>query len=169
MDRLYTPWRMKYVSSVKQDAHGCVFCASFEAEKTCDRDNFVVYRGPATFTVMNIYPYNTGHLMILPQQHVATLTEVPLQAQVEMITLASYFTELLTRLMNPDGFNIGINIGKASGAGIVDHIHTHIVPRWAGDSNFMTIVGNTRIPPESVEDTYDKILAELDASPPQIG
>jgi ATP adenylyltransferase len=158
---------MKYVTSTTEEAESCVFCASFKANEASDRDNFVVHRGQTTFTVMNIYPYNTGHLMILPQHHVATLAEVSRSAQIEMITLATYFTELLSQLMNPDGFNIGINIGKASGAGITSHLHTHIVPRWSGDSNFMSTIGATRVLPELIEVTYDRILVELNQRPPQ--
>jgi ATP adenylyltransferase len=157
---------MKYVTSTQKEAKGCVFCANFAADPSHDRENFVVYRGHTTFTVMNIYPYNSGHVMILPQQHVPTLTEVPREAQIEMITLTSYFTGLLKQLMKPDGFNIGTNIGKAAGAGIAGHLHTHIVPRWAGDSNFITVVGSTRVLPELIEQTYDRIVAELKISPP---
>jgi ATP adenylyltransferase len=168
MDRLYTPWRSKYVISNRRTGDNCVFCAKLEANPADDRENLVVYRGQHTFTIMNIYPYNTGHLLILPHQHVATLAEMGPETQAEMMSLVSYFTELLTQVMNPDGFNIGINLGKAAGAGMADHIHAHLVPRWSGDSNFMAIVGNTRVLPELLEDTYDKILAGLQANPPGI-
>jgi ATP adenylyltransferase len=126
----------------------------------------LVYRGKAVFAIMNIYPYNTGHLMILPYQHVATLAEVAPDAQVEMIILTSYFTELLTDLMHPDGFNIGINMGRAAGAGIESHLHVHIVPRWSGDSNFMPVIGETRVLPEELGTTYDRILELLNQQPP---
>ena len=119
------------------------------------------------FAVMNLYPYNPGHLMILPYAHIATLSEVPFDVQVEMIALTSYFTELLSQLMRPDGFNVGLNIGRAAGAGIDDHLHLHIVPRWNGDSNFMPVIGETRVLPEELTDTYDKIVALLKKQSPQ--
>ena len=168
MERLYTPWRMKYVTSPKKNAQGCIFCANLQDNPTNDRQNHVVYRGETTFTVMNIYPYNTGHLMILPGAHVATLVEVSQKTQFEMISLASYFTSLLAELMQPDGFNVGLNIGRAAGAGIDSHLHIHVVPRWNGDSNFMPVIGETRVLPEMLSDTYDRIVALLKQHPPHI-
>ncbi len=165
-DILYTPWRMNYVTSIKKNLDGCVFCAKLTDDVSKDRENYVVYRGKNTFVVMNIYPYNTGHLMILPYEHVSTLIQVSASAQFEMITLTSYFTDLLNNLLNPNGFNIGINIGQAAGAGIASHLHAHIVPRWGGDSNFMAVVGDTRVLPETLNDTYDRILALLKQQPP---
>ncbi len=164
-DRLYTPWRMKYIVSNKQK-HGCVFCNALDLGVTHDRENFVVYRAEETFTIMNIYPYNVGHLMVLPRQHIAAATELSRNAQVEMMLLTTYFTEVLTELMHPEGFNVGMNIGKAAGAGIDSHLHMHIVPRWNGDSNFMPVLGQTRVLPEELERTYDKILATMAALPP---
>ena len=154
--------------STQKKAEGCVFCAKLNDDPAHDRENYVVYRGQTTFTVMNIYPYNTGHLMILPCEHVATLSEVSPNVQFEMMTLTSYFTELLSQLLQPDGFNVGINIGRAAGAGIDRHLHIHIVPRWSGDSNFMPVVGETRVLPEELVDTYDRIAAWLKKQPPQI-
>jgi ATP adenylyltransferase len=156
---------MKYIES-KKKMEGCVFCNTLNDVIEHDRENYLVYRGPTTFTVMNIYPYNPGHLMVLPNQHVATLVEVSREAQLELITLTSYFTKLLSQVMNPQGFNIGLNIGQAAGAGIDSHLHLHIVPRWNGDSNFMPVTGNTRVLPEALEDTYDKIVAALQENPP---
>jgi ATP adenylyltransferase len=157
---------MEYVAATRTKMDGCVFCAKCNDSPEHDRDNFLVYRGKAVFAIMNIYPYNTGHLMILPYQHVATLAEVAPDAQVEMIILTSYFTELLTDLMHPDGFNIGINMGRAAGAGIESHLHVHIVPRWSGDSNFMPVIGETRVLPEELGTTYDRILELLNERPP---
>lgn len=165
MDILFTPWRMNYITSPKK-SDGCVFCAAFHADPDQDRENFLLYRGKHTFVIMNIYPYNPGHLMILPWVHVATLPEVPLAAQCELIGLASYFTDLLSQLMQPDGFNMGLNMGRAAGAGIDDHLHLHLVPRWAGDSNFISVVGQTRVLPEELGDTYDRIVAFLSKNPP---
>lgn len=168
MDRLYTPWRMNYVASTQEKREGCVFCDHLNADPVHDRENYLIYRGQTTFTVMNLYPYNTGHLIILPNEHVATLPEVSPTAQFEMITMTSYLTELLAELMHPDGFNVGLNIGRTAGAGIDSHLHIHIVPRWSGDSNFMPVIGETRVLPEELVDTYDKIVTLLKKRPPQI-
>lgn len=165
MDILFTPWRMKYITSTKK-SDGCVFCAALNADPDQDRDNFLLYRGQQTFAIMNIYPYNTGHLMIVPRQHVGTLPELSPATQFELISLASYFTGLLSQLMRPDGFNMGLNMGRAAGAGIDDHLHLHLVPRWSGDSNFMSIVGQTRVLPEELGATYDRIKALLSKNPP---
>lgn len=167
VDRLFTPWRMKYVASTRQQPEGCVFCAKLNDSSEFDRENYLVFRGQTVFAIMNIYPYNTGHLMILPNQHVARLSDVPLDVQTEMMALTTYFTELLTDLMHPDGFNIGLNLGRAAGAGIDSHLHIHIVPRWSGDSNFMAVVGETRVLPEDLDDTYDRIVKLLQERPPQ--
>ena len=168
MERLFTPWRREYVTSTQKKEEGCVFCDHLNAEPGHDRKNYVLYRGHASFAVMNIYPYNTGHLMILPHSHVASLSEVAPNVQFEMIALTSYFTELLSELMHPDGFNVGINMGQVAGAGIDSHLHIHIVPRWSGDSNFMSVVGETRVLPEELIDTYDRIMTLLKKQPPQI-
>ena len=161
-------WRMKYVTSTPQKTHGCIFCNYLAADPAQDREHFLVYRGQTTFVMMNIYPYNTGHLMVLPQAHVATLPAVAAETQFEMITLASYFTDLLSAAFNPDGFNVGLNIGRVAGAGIASHLHLHIVPRWSGDSNFMPVIGETRVLPEALIDTYDKIVVRLNEQPPEI-
>lgn len=167
MERLYTPWRMKYVGAARTKVDGCVFCTPLNAPPERDRENLLVYRGKNVFVMMNIYPYNTGHLMILPNQHVATLLELAHEVQVELMTLATYFTWLLTDLMHPDGFNVGLNIGRAAGAGIDNHLHIHVVPRWNGDSNFMPVIGETRVLPEEVSETYAKIVQRLKEQPPQ--
>ncbi|GIK43836.1 MAG: HIT family hydrolase [Chloroflexota bacterium] len=164
--RLYTPWRMKYVTATQVEVDGCIFCTKCNEQHEHDRENFLVYRGQSVFAMLNIYPYNTGHLMLLPYHHVATLAEMSVEMQVELITLTTYFTELLTELMQPDGFNIGINIGRAAGAGIDSHLHVHIVPRWSGDSNFMPVIGETRVLPEELSGTYDRIVKLLNERPP---
>lgn len=168
MERLYTPWRMKYVTSAQKKAEGCIFCDILHANPGHDRENNLIYRGRTTFVVLNIYPYNTGHLMVLPNDHVASLPQVSPASQCEMMALTSYFTQLLTEIFNPDGFNVGINIGRAAGAGIDSHLHLHIVPRWSGDSNFMPVIGATRVLPEELTQTYDKIVALLKKQPPEI-
>jgi ATP adenylyltransferase len=157
---------MNYLTS-KKKSKGCVFCAILNDDPGRDRENYVVYRSQTTFTMLNIYPYNPGHLMILPHEHVAALGEVSQAVQVEMITLTSYFITLLSQVMGPDGFNVGMNIGRAAGAGIDNHLHLHIVPRWNGDSNFMPIIGDTRVLPEILDDTYDKVVEALRRNPPE--
>jgi ATP adenylyltransferase len=159
---------MKYVTSNDKMKEGCVFCHHLQDDPANDRENYVVYRGDTTFTVLNLYPYNSGHLMILPHKHVPGLADVSADVQFELISLTSYFTELLTELMHPDGFNVGLNLGQAAGAGIDSHLHIHIVPRWKGDSNFMPVVGETRVLPEELVDTYDKIVALLRDNPPRL-
>ena len=164
-DRLYTPWRMKYVISDKKRS-GCIFCNVLGEEAERDRENFVLYRGEEVSVVMNIYPYNVGHVMVIPLQHISTLSAMSRTAQLEMMLLTTYLTELLRNVMNPDGFNIGLNIGKAAGAGIDHHLHLHIVPRWDGDSNFMPIIGETRVLPEELSDTYDHLISGMRSLPP---
>lgn len=166
MDRLCTPWRMKYISSNNANEKGCVFCNDLAADPAEDHKNLVVYRGENTFAMMNLYPYNTGHLMILPNAHVPVLIDLTRKTQIEMMLLTTYFTDLLTQVMKPDGLNVGLNLGSAAGAGIPGHLHLHIVPRWNSDSNFMTTIGNTRVLPELIEDTYDRIVAWLQQHPP---
>lgn len=166
-ERLYTPWRMNYITS-SEKKEGCVFCNALNEAVEADRENYVLYRGPEIFAIMNLYPYNTGHIMILPNQHVSTLAEISAETQVEIILLTTYFTELLTDLMKPEGFNVGINIGSAAGAGIASHLHVHVVPRWTGDSNFMTVVNQTRVLPETVDATYEKILSKIQENPPTL-
>ena len=168
MERLYTPWRMQYIAAANQTVDGCIFCALLADDAGSDRENFIVYRAQTTFVVMNIYPYNTGHLMVLPFEHAARLSALPAQTQLEMMTISAYCTELLTELMDPDGFNIGLNLGRAGGAGVDSHLHLHIVPRWTGDSNFMTVIGETRVLPETLTDTYDRIMALIEQRPPDL-
>jgi ATP adenylyltransferase len=157
---------MKYVASNRAKVDGCIFCAKCNEHQERDRENLLVYRGQNMFAMLNIYPYNTGHLMILPYQHVAMLGEMSAEMQLELITLTTYFTELLTDLMHPDGFNVGINLGRAAGAGIDSHLHVHLVPRWSGDNNFMPVIGETRVLPEELGDTYDRIVKLLNERPP---
>lgn len=168
MERIYTPWRMQYVTSNEKKMDGCVFCAKLNDDTERDHENYMVYRGKSAFVLMNIYPYNTGHLMILPHQHVSTLAAVSREAQIEIITLTSYFTELLSQILKPDGFNVGINQGKSAGAGLGSHLHMHIVPRWSDDSNFMTVIGDTRVLPELLDDTYKKIFEAVQENPPSL-
>jgi ATP adenylyltransferase len=132
----------------------CVFCV---AQQRDDEEALILYRGRENFVIMNLFPYTTGHLMIAPNAHLAALAEAPKSATDEMMDLAKGCQRILQELYRPHGFNLGINLGKAAGAGIADHFHLHIVPRWTGDTNFMTVVGETRVQPEDLPTTYRKL------------
>ena len=153
MKHLWSPWRMHYLSNFKKD--GCVFCAALE--QVDGLENLIVNRGTKAFVILNAYPYTSGHLMVLPYRHVPDLTDLDADTRAEMIELVATASQLLRRLYSPEGFNIGINMGEAAGAGIEEHIHIHIVPRWQGDTNFMTAVGQTRVLPEALEETYRRV------------
>jgi ATP adenylyltransferase len=156
---------MAYIMSDKK-SQACVFCQKSAQGPEHDHENYVLYRGEHAFVVLNLYPYNNGHLMVLPYDHIASLEDLPLDVQAEMIHLVSHFIKLVRLAMTPTGFNVGMNIGKAAGAGIDDHVHIHIVPRWHGDTNFMPIVAETRVIPEWLDDTYAKLKTLLQEYPP---
>jgi ATP adenylyltransferase len=158
MDYLYTPWRYAYVSTVDK-ATGCVFC---DKQRSEDREASIVHRGRHCFVVLNIFPYTSGHVMIVPYQHLAELEHLPTEAAREMMALAQKLERVLRRLYRPDGINLGMNIGKAAGAGVAGHIHMHVLPRWVADSNFMTTVAETRVLPESLEQTWERMRAAWD-------
>jgi ATP adenylyltransferase len=144
---------MKYILSFKKN--GCVFCKVLAQRK--DPENFILYRGEQAFVILNVYPYTSGHLMVLPFDHVPSLDELTSEIRAEMMELVNKTINVLTDVYRPQGFNIGINMGEAAGAGIEEHLHIHIVPRWQGDTNYMTAVGNTRVLPEALEDTYRRV------------
>src|SRR5262249_55642839 len=145
LDRIWSPWRRAYVTSGARDAD-CVLCRALE--RADDPQSLVVHVGTHDFVVMNLYPYNAGHVMIAPRRHVGSLAEATADELSEMGTLAQRLETMMAEVYTPDGLNLGMNLGKAAGAGITDHIHLHMVPRWAGDTNFMTTVGGTRVIPE---------------------
>jgi ATP adenylyltransferase len=153
MDFLWSPWRMDYIQSQKSSE--CVFC---EAAKLEDGPpNLIIYRAQYCFLILNRYPYTSGHLMVVPYEHVALLEELEPQARAEMMEMSAKGVQALKHEYLPHGFNIGINIGIAGGAGIEKHIHLHVVPRWQGDSNFMVSISGTRVLPEALEDSYWRI------------
>lgn len=156
--RLWTPWRMTYVGAESRE-EGCVFCNRRASRR--DVDSLIVYRGESNFILLNLYPYNTGHVMIVPDPHVADLAALELSTLAEMADLTAALTTALRRILDCDGFNVGMNIGAAAGAGIAEHLHQHIVPRWNGDANFMPIVGSTKVLPETLPATYARIRAEF--------
>lgn len=151
MDHLWSPWRMKYIQKHER-VPGCIFCTAIDLPDS--PDNLILARGELAFVILNRYPYTSGHLMVVPYQHESTfeLLEPPVRAEImELITRAM---GVLRVLYNPEGFNVGANIGAVAGAGVAEHVHFHIVPRWGGDSNFMTTLAQTRVLPEALEDTY---------------
>jgi ATP adenylyltransferase len=154
MDHLWSPWRYQYVSK-SGPAAGCIFC--LKGSQQLDRENYVIHRGPLTFALLNIYPYSTGHLMIAPYEYVASLEPASEAIVNEMMQTARLAEIHLCEVYKPQGFNIGMNLGESAGAGVPGHIHMHVLPRWAGDTNFMTTVAETRVLPESLDVTYDKL------------
>lgn len=152
MEHLYTPWRREYIQTSK--APGCIFCNAVEMT---DQDALVIHRAQYSYAILNRYPYTNGHLLIVPYLHVDTLEALLPEVRAEMMELLSKGTRVLREVYSPQGFNLGGNIGSAAGAGIAEHVHLHVLPRWSGDTNFMTAVGDTRILPETIEDTWRRI------------
>lgn len=146
MERIWSPWRNAYVSAASKEP-GCVMCLALSAADA--DDSLVVHRAEHNFVVMNLYPYGSGHLMVAPKRHVGSLAAATAAELSEMILLAQKLEAVFAAVYKPDGMNLGMNLGKSAGAGVADHIHLHAVPRWAGDTNFMTVVGETRVIPEN--------------------
>ncbi len=163
MDYLWSPWRFHYVSEgIKTDR--CVFCDKAAVDSSRDREHLVLHRGRTNFVLLNLYPYTTGHTMIAPYAHVPTLTELDAETLGEMMELARRVQAALESVYHPEGYNLGMNLGRCAGAGVADHLHLHLLPRWTGDSSFMTVVGETRVHPEGLLATYDKLLAHFSPS-----
>jgi len=150
MEKLYAPWRMTYIKSKKED--DCVFC-----KDSVRRDELVLFEGETSFVMMNLYPYISGHIMIIPFRHVNELEDLLPDERREIFDLQAICIKVLREAIKPDGFNVGINLGRAAGAGIDDHIHVHIVPRWNGDTNFMSVVGEVRVIPEDIHKTCEQL------------
>jgi ATP adenylyltransferase len=155
MEVKFTPWRMAYIGGKK--GTGCVFCAA--AAATDDAAFHVVARGRHCFVILNAFPYNNGHVMVLPYEHTADLVALPTEVAQELMDMTRSAVDALGRSMHPTGYNIGMNLGEVAGAGIADHLHMHVVPRWNGDTNFMSVVGDTRLIPQSLEETW-RVLRE---------
>jgi ATP adenylyltransferase len=156
MDYLWTPWRFQYVTTSGK-ADPCIFCAV--ADSADDRSHLVVHRGAHAFVILNRFPYTCGHIMVVPYQHTATLQDLAEDALVEMMRLAKASEKHLRAVYHPDGLNFGINLGESAGAGIAAHVHMHALPRWSGDTNFMTVVGETRVLPEDLAVTWERLRA----------
>jgi ATP adenylyltransferase len=154
MNVIWAPWRMAYIRSSRKPA-GCVFCS--KVWKRQDASNLLLHRGRYGFVMMNLFPYNSGHLMVVPYGHVKSLEALPANEALDLLGLMNLSLRVLRQEINPEGFNIGINVGRVSGAGIANHVHLHIVPRWNGDTNFMPLFAETRVIPEHLQQTYRKL------------
>ena len=157
MDFLWTPWRYAYVTNADKET-GCIFC---EAPKQSDEKARIVHRGAHCYIILNIYPYTSGHVMIVPYAHLDELQKLPADAAQEMMALSQRMESVLRSLYRPDGINLGMNLGKAAGAGVSGHIHMHVLPRWIADASFVTVIGETRVMPEALEDTWTRLRQAL--------
>ncbi len=157
MDYLWTPWRYAYVSTADK-APGCVFCNKLAAD---DRESLIVHRAEHNFIVLNKFPYTSGHVMIVPYAHLDELRKLPADAAQEMMALTQKTEGVLRKVYSPDGINVGMNIGKAAGAGVAGHIHMHVLPRWVADANFVSVVAETRVLPELLDETWRRLKEEF--------
>jgi len=156
MDYLWSPWRYQYVQK-QTPRERCIFCHHIASDD--DAQNFVVYRGKRNLVMLNLYPYTTGHMMVVPYEHVATLDAASIETLEELILLAKDAQHHLAQIYKPQGFNLGMNLGESAGAGIADHIHMHVLPRWHGDTSFITSISETRVLPEELPVTWKKLRA----------
>jgi len=154
MNHLWSPWRMEYIEKHNKEA-GCIFCIAQSRED--GPENLVVFRGRLAYVILNRYPYTSGHVMVVPFAHKPSLEDLDAEIRREIMELTSHCMVILKNVYKVQGFNVGANIGAAAGAGVLDHVHIHVVPRWSGDTNFMSTLGSTRVLPESLEDTYGRI------------
>lgn len=157
MELLWAPWRMNYINDLSQKGHDCVFCSK-PADGGNDRKSLILYRGARCFVIMNLFPYNNGHLMVIPYSHFPDICLLDKETSGELWDLLCLSRAALTEAFHPEGFNIGINLGRTAGAGIEGHLHAHIVPRWNGDTNFMPVLGETKVISQALEATYDALL-----------
>jgi ATP adenylyltransferase len=158
MDRLWSPWRNSYVTRTEEE-RGCVFCDALASEAG---RALIVSEGDTCFVILNLYPYNSGHLLIVPRRHVGTLAALETPELVELATLTRRADMALTEAYQPQGLNIGMNLGRPAGAGVLDHLHVHLVPRWTGDTNFMSVVGHVRVLPEELPQTAERLRPIFD-------
>ncbi len=157
MDYLWTPWRYAYITSAGE-APSCVFC---DAQKMQDEEARIILRGTYCYIILNTFPYTSGHVMIVPNQHLDTLSALPPASAQEMMSLAQRMESVLRQVYRPEGINMGVNIGKAAGAGVAGHVHMHVLPRWTADANFMSVIGETRVLPEDLKTTFERLKAAL--------
>jgi ATP adenylyltransferase len=162
MDRLWSPWRYRYVSRAAASDEGCVFC---NKPGESDEDGLILFRGRRNFVILNLFPYTTGHLMVVPYEHCAALEDLGEETAVEMMALVRRAVTCLKQVYRPAGLNVGMNLGECAGAGIAEHLHMHVLPRWPGDANFMTTVGETRVMPEDLGETWRRMSAAFHETP----
>ncbi len=155
MDRLWAPWRMEYILNEKPD--GCIFCLEAAEGEEPDRERLVLRRDRRTFVMMNRYPYCNGHLLVSPYRHVGNIDGLETEEMLELFENVRICCDVMNKAFSPQGFNIGMNLGKAAGAGVDDHLHIHVVPRWTGDTNYMTVIADVRVMPENLSATYDRL------------
>jgi ATP adenylyltransferase len=156
MDYLWSPWRFRYVSEGVKAAE-CAFCEMIRRDPAHDRESYILRRTRLNFVFLNLYPYATGHILVAPYRHVPYLTDLDPESLSEMISLARHVERALATVYHAEGYNLGMNLGKCAGAGVADHLHLHFLPRWVGDTNFISVVGETRVLPEDLSVTYDKL------------
>ena len=157
MERIFAPWRIRYIEAPKYE--GCIFC-DFPKENR-DEERLIVYRGEKCFIILNNYPYNPGHVMVAPYRHFKEIEDISDDEAMELIELTKKAVKVIKKVMKPDGFNIGANMGKTAGAGIDDHFHSHIVPRWQGDTNYVPVLGDTRVVPQALAETYKSLAGKF--------
>jgi ATP adenylyltransferase len=162
-DRIWAPWRLAYVKDASKDAEDeCIFCARAGEAPENDRENLIVHRGGSCFVILNKFPYTNGHLMVAPYEHIGALPELDADTVAEMMGLAQQAMTVLERTYSPHGYNVGFNQGRVAGAGVEHHIHMHVVPRWGGDTNFMPVLADTRVMPQTLEQSYEALAGAFD-------
>ncbi|MFH0878697.1 MAG: HIT domain-containing protein [Lentisphaerota bacterium] len=161
MKRLWAPWRMSYIAGIK--SKGCFLCDMFNSR--ADRSHLIIHRGATCVLVMNRYPYNGGHLMVAPVRHLDSFDAMTDAEMLEMMKMTRLAMQALRKVCHPHGFNVGINLGEAAGAGLKDHIHTHVVPRWNGDTNFMPVFADIKVMPQTLEEMRDQLVAAMKQTP----
>ncbi len=161
MDRLWTPWRFEYIRNAEQAA-SCVFCQILR--ETRDAAKYVLFRGQHSFVLLNLFPYTSGHMMCVANRHITFLSDARPEELHEMIELGRVCEEALRHEYNPNGYNLGFNVGRAAGAGVEHHLHMHVLPRWVGDSNFVSVIGETRVLPEELPVSYERLLPHFKKS-----
>ncbi len=159
MKGLWAPWRMKYILSEEKEGN-CIFCPGDDRKK--DEERLIPYVGSLTMVLMNRFPYNNGHLLVAPNRHVPSLEHLSDKETLDLLNVVRRSIDILKKIMNPEGFNVGLNLGQVAGAGMEEHMHFHIVPRWNGDTNFMTVLGEVRVIPEHIKETYKKLRPLFD-------
>jgi ATP adenylyltransferase len=160
MDRLWAPWRLGYIVNNSKDHDNCFLCGSLKQND--DRKNYVLFRGRHSFVILNLYPYNNGHLLVVPYTHVPDMNALSVDELTDLMKSTQLSLNALKQDMNPEGFNVGINIGKVAGAGLPEHMHIQIVPRWSGDTSYLTVFDETRVMPELLEKTYERLRPYFD-------